>query len=383
MSLIVRTHTEADHEGFAQVRSRVYRGGAPIDPSENLIRPDTFGTVAVRDGVVVGAELDIDMTCTVRGKVHRSMGVASVGVLPEARRGGVGIEMLSKALILYLERGAVLASLAPFRATYYRKVGYATAGPRLSIKCPAHRLPNFGGELEVREITDQDHSAIVPCYEAFAMRYSGINIRGPLQWKSQLGGDTRFAIYAAGDPIEAFVTTRLKWDFWNDVEIRDFAWTSPRGYRAILDFFRGLCINKTSIQWWGPLDDPMLWRYDDQGLEAKADGHMQYRILSVPAVIGAIESEFEGEFVFSVDDPQLEANRGPWRVRFSPGNTEIEKGGEADFEIGIGALTQAALGSPSFDAVFAQGAVKVFHAKGVASARRFLTPHPTFCMDFF
>jgi len=383
MSLIVRTYTDNDREGFAHVRSRVYRGGAPIEPTENLVRPDTFGTVAISDGKIVGAEIDIDMTCTVRGKSLRSMGVASVGVLPEARRGGVGVEMLSKALALYRERGMALASLMPFRAPFYRKVGYATCGPRQSIKCPTHRLPNLGSELEVWELPVDDYSAIVPCYEAFALRYSGMNLRAPLQWKAQLGGDNRFAIYAAGNPVEAYVSTRLKWDFWNDVEIRDFAWATPRGYLAILDFFRGLCINKAAIEWFAPADDPMIWRYDDQAIEVKHVGHMQYRILDIPRVLGSVTADAEGEFCFEVDDPQLSENRGPWQVRFRSGQTEVERGGTPDFALGVGALTQAVLGGPSFDDIVRQGAVIVSNPNGIASARKLLPPHPTFCMDFF
>lgn len=383
MALIVRTYQDSDREGFGHVRSRVYRGGAPIDPTENLIRPDTYGTVAIRDGVIVGAELDIDMTCTVRGQVLRSMGVASVGVLPEARRGGVGLEMLSRALPLYKERGAAIASLMPFRAHYYRKVGYATCGSRLKISCPAHRLPVFGSPLEVRELTTDTYEPIVSCYEAFARRYSGMNVRQAEQWKWQLGGDSRFAIYVAGDPVEAYVSTRLKWDFWNDVEIRDFAWTSRQGYEAILDFFRGLCINKTSISWWGPSEDPMLWRHDDQGMEFKHDGFMQYRILDIPKVIGSISADSEGEFKFRVSDPHLAENEGAWTVRFGAAGTDVERGGSPDFEIDIGALTQAAMGEPSFDAILRQGAVEVHRSEGIDAARRFFAPYPAFCLDFY
>lgn len=383
MSLTVRTYTDADREGFAHVRSMVYRGGVPIEPGENLIRPDTFGTVAVHNGKIVGGEIDIDMTCTVRGRVHRGMGVASVGVLPEARRGGIGIEMLGRALSLYRDRGAVIASLMPFRATFYRKVGYATGGPRLAIQCPTHRLPNFDGELEVRQLTSDSIEAIVPCYEAFARRYSGMNVRASEQWKWQLGGDNRFAIYTAGDPVEAYVSTRLTWNFWNDVEIRDFAWTTPRGYRSILAFFRSLAINKVSVKWFGPANDPILWRYDDQGLEAKHDGAMQYRILDLPAILSGIESESDGEFAFEVEDRHLPENRGPWTVRYRPGSTEVAAGGKPEFRIDIGALTQACLGEPSFDSVLVQGAVEVLRPEGVQAARRLLTPHPSFCLDFF
>ncbi len=311
MSLTVRAYTDADRLGFAHVRSRVYREGAPVDPAENLMRSDTFGVVGELNGKIVAAETEIDMTCTVRGQVLPCAGVAAVGVLPEFRRGGLGLEMLAKALPIYRERGHVLASLIPFRAHYYRKVGYATCGSRFEVKCPAHRLPQFKPELDVWELPSDDYSAVVPCYNAFAKRYSGMNLRNPEQWIWQLGGDNRFAIYAAGNPVEAYVSVRLRWEFWEEMAIRDFAWTTLRGYEAMVAFFRGLCMNKTAISWHEPSEGPALWRYDDQGIVAKLDGQMMYRIVDVPKVLQAIRSEGAGEFTVAVEDPHLPENRVP------------------------------------------------------------------------
>ena len=374
---------DADRDGFAHVKSKVYRDGVPIGPEENMMRPDTFGTVAELDGRIVAIELEIDMTCTLRGSAHKCMGVAAVGVLPEQRRGGVGLEMLTRALPIYKERGAVFASLMPFRAQYYRKAGYATAGTRLSLHCPTNRFPVLESDLELWELPREDYSAIVPCYEAFAKKYSGMNIRREEQWRWQLGGDNRFAIYAAGNPPQAYIATRLKTDFWAEQEVRDLAWTSIEGYRAILGLLRGLCINKTGARWWEPSDSPMLWRYEDQGIEAKFDGPMMYRAVDVPAVLKSIPCEEDLEFSIGIEDPHLGENRGPWKVRASKGCVIVEKASEWDIEIGIQALTQAALGEPSLNAVIGQGEVQVKNKKGLDAALRFFTPHPTFCLDFF
>jgi len=383
MSLVVRAYTDADREGFAHVKSKVYRDGVPIGPEEDLMRPDTFGTVAELDGKIVAVELEIDMTCTLRGSALRCMGVAGVGVLPEKRRTGVGMEMLIKALPIYKERGAAFASLMPFRAHYYRKAGYATAGTRLSMRSPTNRLPILDSNLELWELPRDDYSAIVPCYEGFARKYSGMNIRREEQWRWQLGGDNRFAIYAAGNPPQAFISTRLKTDFWTEQEVRDLAWTSIDGYRAILGMLKGLCINKTGAKWWEPSDSPMLWRYEDQGMEAKFDGPMMYRAIDVPAILESMPCGEDLEFSFSVIDPHLPENNGPWKVRASEGRVAVEKGSESDFEIGIQPFTQAAMGEPSLSTVIRQGEVAVKSQKGLDAALRFFKPHPTFCLDFF
>jgi predicted acetyltransferase len=383
MGLVIRPYRDSDRDGFAHVKSRVYRGGAPFDQDEAVLRPDCFGSLAELDGNIVAVQTEIDMTCTVRRTVLPCAGIAAVGVLPEHRRGGIGLEMLTGALPFYVERGWAMAALMPYRAQYYRRAGYGTAGSRQAMSCPTHRLPSFDSELEIWEVPAEDYAAVVPCYEAYAKRFSGMNFRREGQWYWQLGGDNRLAIYAAGNPVQAFASTRLKVDFWIEQELRDLAWTSIEGYKAIFAFLKRLCINKTGLKWWEHSSSPMRWRFDDQGIESKFDGPMMYRILDVPAVLSAVRSEESGEFCFTVDDPHLEQNRGAWTVRFSSGGTEVAKGGQPAFELSIAALTQAALGEPSFETLLAMGEVRPLDASGLQSAVRFFRPFPTFTLDFF
>ena len=168
-----------------------------------------------------------------------------------------------------------------------------------------------------------------------------MNVRAPGQWRWQLGGDNRFAIYAAGNPPEAFLTTRLKVDFWVEQEVRDLAWTSDRGYRSIMAFLRGLCMNKSGAKWWESAHSPMLWRYDDQGLQTEFDGFMMYRAVDVAGLLRKVSSPHSGEFSIAVDDPHLAENRGPWRVRFDADGTEVERTDKSDIRLGIGAFSQS------------------------------------------
>jgi hypothetical protein len=127
----------------------------------------------------------------------------------------------------------------------------------------------------------------------------------------------------------------------------------------------------------------MLWRHEDQGMEAKFDGPMMYRAVDVLTVLNSIPCEEDLEFSFTIDDPHLSENTGPWTVRASNGIVSVEKSDESDFEIGIQPFTQAALGEPSLSTVLRHGEVAVKNRKGLEAALRFFTPHPTFCLDFF
>jgi predicted acetyltransferase len=127
----------------------------------------------------------------------------------------------------------------------------------------------------------------------------------------------------------------------------------------------------------------MLWRYEDQGMEAKFDGPMMYRAVDVQAVLKSMPCEEDLEFSIGVEDPHLSENRGPWKVHASKGSVSVEKTNTADFEMRIEPFTQAALGEPSLSVVLKQGEVRVHNKEGLDAALRFFTPHPTFCLDFF
>lgn len=379
---IVRRFEPRDREGFARVRSLTYRGGEAVDPTEDLLKDDCRGYVAEMNGQIVGAYTALDMTCNVDGTHLPCAGVAAVAVNPELRKSGVGSELLTQGLRLMKEDGFAFASLYAFRETYYRRFGYEVCGGRFLITVPGHRLPKVDSDLPVRLASDDELPGLIePIYRKFARRWNGMNERTPRMWWRTLGGDTRFKVYVMGDPAEAYAVVRLRFDFWEAQEVKEVAWASERGYRAILGLFSRLGINKSEVAWNEPTASPFLATYMDQGITVTNQRFVMYRALDPVRILNAKKPNGGGEIRLNLTDGWLPENNLDLDVSFSPEGLEVEarpRSRTPKLALPICRFTQVALGEPSYASLAANGIVPESE-----DAERLFAPRAVFCADAF
>lgn len=383
--VIVRPYEESrDADGFLELRSIIYNDGWPIKERENY-QPDFEHYVAELDGKIVGLFTILPQTCNRLDAVFKCGAVASVGVAPDVRRGGVGAAMMSWYVNHAAETGVEMANLYGFREPWYRKFGYEVAGKRYRVTFPSGRLPNIDGGLPVRRLRFEDYPIFAPCYEAFARQRSGMNMRqAAWQWKRVMAENKPLVIYAFGDPVEAYVAVSHQTAFWVEQSISEIVWTTARGYHSALGFLRQLAMNKTSIAWFEPSDGPVYSRFLDNGVQTSIERGTMFRVNDVPAALRAVKAEGTGEFTVRISDHVRPENAGPWRVRWADGVTEVTRTDTADFDLDILRFAQVFLGEPSLEELWRFGDMSVPSEPAVKeSALRFFRPIPTTCYDFF
>lgn len=381
-NVIVRPYEPSDEDEYFRVLSLVYGDGTVIPPEDR--RPghaDRF--VAEVDGEVHGIYSVLPMTCTRGLALLESGGIAAVGVLPEARRGGVASAMMRSAVREMRENGVPMASLYPYRETFYRRFGYETCGKRLRLSVPTERMPKLEEALPIRRLGPADWEALQPAQLAFAHARAGVSTRGERLWERVLGENRPLTVYAAGDPVEAYAVVAHKMNFWEDQWISEIAWSSRAGYESVLAFLKRLGANKTSLSWYEPSDSPFLAGLLDQGVSISVERLPMYRVNDVPAALRSLQAEASGEFSIAVRDVDIPENAGPWRVRYTPAGVEVEKGGEADLIFSIQEFTQAFLGDPSLESLLRMGRGTVQRPASILDASRLLTPMPVYLPDFF
>lgn len=376
--------TEDDREGFAHVRSMVYRGGQPTQPGENLVPPDGQGFVVKDDGTVAGALTALDMTAS-KGVEHlRCAGIAAVGVLPEKRRGGVGSALMRGTHRLLRDEGYLVASLYAFREPFYRQFGYEVCGRVQRIRCPADRLPKLRPKLSARQLRPGEFDLLKPAMDQYCVVYAGGNRRNEEQWRRFAGGDRPKTVYAAGDPVEAYCIIDMSGDFWTDLFVREFVFTSREGYEAILETFRGLAMNKDSVSWLEPSDGPFFARHLDHPVRVELNKPIMFRILDVPGALSKLHPGGAGEVILRVLDPDFPENEGPWRIEFEYGHVAVNPTDEEpDLEMEIGAFTQAYFGEPSLREMARLGFVAIDHPETLVAADALMPPTPVICWDTF
>ncbi|MFZ4508649.1 MAG: GNAT family N-acetyltransferase [Fimbriimonas sp.] len=375
----VRPIQPEDMTDAFDVVSRTYRNGDTIENPESWLDGcETFvGTV---DGKVLGLFQAAPMTAT-RGPALLSCGgIGLVCVAPEARRSGLGSAMMRHYV---RTTPKLLSSLYAFRETFYRKAGYEVCGKRLKITVPVGRLARPEAELEGRLLRPESWREISECYGVYAHQRSGLHIRDEAGWKHKLAENKRLAIYAVGDPIEAYAAVSHDSSFWNDQFISELVWSSRRGYESILAFMHGLGINKNGLAWNEPSDSPYYARFLDQGVQVAVERPIMFRVNRVAAALEALKPTEEGTFSFQIRDDVVPANNGPWRVSFSPEGLTVEESAEADFVLDIRQFVQAFLGEPSLAELVQQDMVEILSNEGLSEAMALLGASPTVCNDFF
>ncbi len=377
MALIVRPYEDRDSDGFYHVRDLTYNNGQ-ITPPENRGKRITADFVAEEDGQIMGAFSVLDLTCTREDRATlKCAGIAGVAVAPAHRHLGVGSAMMAWAVPFLRNQGYQIASLYGFRESFYRKFGYEVCGKRLEMEVPSYRLPRIKPELPVRLLDWQDHREIQACHEAFARRYTAMNVRTDMHWGRVL--DDKKAIYAVGDPVEAYAILEHKIDFWVPQWVNEIAWSSIRGYRSLIAVLSQICINKTALQWYDPADSPYLQMFADQGVEAKDVRRVMYRILDVPGAMSALASREPGAFSMEVKDDLIPENAGCWRVEDNGAQVTCERVDSADLYGDIQAWTVAYLGDPGIQ----RGVIEERESGALAAAARILTPSVAYCQEFF
>lgn len=382
MGVIVRDFRESDTEALSRVWSIAFRGGKPRREDEPIVK-DNSVFVAEADGEIVGGFTIEHMDATRGEATLKTGGVAAVAVLPELRFSGIGAEMMKFALERMKKEGYLLSSLYPFKEGYYRRFGYEVAGQRFKISLPADKLPNVTGSLVARNANADDWREFSEVYLKFARKYSGMWTRTETYWRNFLRDDSPIPVrYLLGDPPEAYLVVRQLGEFWGETTASQLVWTTPEGYRAALAVLRNIGVNRGRISWFEPSDSPYLAQYHDYGAEISLFRPIMFRCIDLPGALRQLPCAEETEFSLSVDDKQIPSNCGPWQVCAGPDGVRLEPSASAELTVDVRHFSQALLGQPSLDRLWAHGLVGG-SARSVEAALRLLPPMPVCCYDFF
>ena len=301
MSIVVRTaESPADDPRLKEVWDWIWGGHAPDDeqlraPSQGEVR-----LLAEVDGKTAGACIAHDFLVA-RGTADlKCGGVAAVGTLPAFRGQGVAHKMMVDLMYAMRDSGHQIASLYAFREKYYRKFGYEVCGWRWELDVPVDRMPRFESDLPVKSVSPEELDQLDGVYNSFIRGFSGSVVRRRDQWERRMGKKPPMVI-AVGDPIEGYCWATVK-EFWEDVKVGEIAWSTERGYEALMGVLQGLASNQKHVVWSEPPNSRFLALHMDQGVEAKMSRWTMFRVLDLPSALMALKLEHEGEFTIEVRD---------------------------------------------------------------------------------
>ena len=182
MSLNLRWVDESEYDRVGEARMYCY--GAAIGERERFRDSVTIGKqydgdvlLAERGGRAVGTATSLKLRMWVRGGAVSCQGVAWVGTVKTARRGGSGASndpgvatrVMNETLRLARDQGHVVSALMPFRGSFYEHFGYGINERRCAWTVPVAVFPK-GSSDGLRFFEARDLPELVACRQRVAER---------------------------------------------------------------------------------------------------------------------------------------------------------------------------------------------------------------------
>ncbi|TDW84096.1 putative acetyltransferase [Kribbella pratensis] len=273
-------------------------------------------------------------------------GVAGVVVAPEYRGRGVGSLLMRAVLNLCVEKGYPLTALYPATTVLYRHLGYEFAGSRQLYTFEAADLRTLGGRRTAVRKAGRDDADLF--LELAAKAHEARRSNGPLIWpraevESWLEDESLFA-YVAEDGFVVY-----KWSDGN-LAVEELIAGSEETARALwATVGSGASIAKT-VEACCPPFDPIHLMVEHEAHRKSWQNRWMLRLVDAPAAFAGrgFPDGVVLEADLRIDDPELPANTGDWRLSVGNGSatlTPAEPSGDA-LRLGPRGLAALYAGTP-------------------------------------
>jgi predicted acetyltransferase len=337
-ALRYRPARRTDIETLADLAARAYRVASLEQRREFYTDHPRFGLRDVRvgelDGRIVSSLVLYPFSATVRGQRVPITGVGSVAVSPEHRRRGVGEALLRGALRELRARSVPFSALYPFRASWYRRLGWGMAELVHQFAVTAADLPASEEARRVRRLLPPDRERVQTLYERAAMTGHFALTRGEAWWHRRLWNyPGEWLVYEPKrGAIEGYVyyePDSTKGPFKLALSVMEIVAVTPAAHRGIIGHLASLADQVEEIHiatradhlWPTLLRDPRNLHPGSEIGAYRDTGNLAHgallRVVDVKTALEAVPlaAHTRGELRLELDDPVLPANARAWRVR--------------------------------------------------------------------
>ena len=264
-------------------------------------------------------------------------GIAGVGTLPEARKGGLVRAIFQKLFLEAYERGVVFSSLCPFSYGYYRQFGYEVACARNRITIPIREFSHLKIKGEFTQIfPGDDCSSLAEIHKIYidklnhgicrdfwpddmAWKYfskndpysTGIHL---FLWRNEEGESRGYIKYEVQKKNDDYM-----------VSVTELVFKDRDALYGILSIFGVLGAQIKTFQWLMPsFLNPLDFISADSDMEQQIILRDMTRVINVKTALEKMRRpRGEGEYVIEVDDNMIAANKGKFLVEYGPEGSRV------------------------------------------------------------
>jgi predicted acetyltransferase len=197
--LTVRRARKRDLDRVLEIHGAAFPDPRPVEVRRRVFLMNKFGgfqhlRVAERAGEVVAHAFLFPMEVWACGRRAPAVGIASVGVAPEARGAGIGKALLASLHDEAEATGAAFSLLYPFRQGFYASLGYGPVSRQRVLTLSPSSIPREWATAlrgTVRRMHGDDAAGVARLYESQGQLGSGFLARTRRLWESYLLDERR------------------------------------------------------------------------------------------------------------------------------------------------------------------------------------------------
>lgn len=291
-------------------------------------------------------------------------GVRVVGVSPQHRRKGIGLELMTRSLQEMYDRDTPISALYPATHTFYRRAGYEQAGVRIHYSMPTAFFDCPGNGLNMREVREEDRTAVNEAYLSRAKRNNGNLERTRFAWDRLIDAlAPRPKMYPFlvedGEAVVGFVTyvqkTAETFDQFG-LDVHDYFAATPEALLRIGNFLGGHRSIAKTVTWAGGHNDPIRMLVSEPQIRTSNREDWMLRIVDVKKALEArgYPPGLSAEVGLRITDDILPQNAGNWTLTVANESAQANKGGNGEIELDIRAL------APLFAGHMSAGQLRAF-----------------------
>lgn len=340
-------------------------------------------------GKVVSGLVQIPMGQWFGGRAIPCLGIAGVGVSPEARGQGEGKQLMLATLREARERSIPLSCLYPSTLSLYRSVGYELAGSRFCYRLRCTDIDVSDRSALVRPSTDQDWGQLRSVYERAARSQDGYLDRGEYIWRrvrQRADQSIKCYVVETDKGIDGYVfvfqerTTGARYN----LRLTDFISLNHQAARCLWSFLHDHRSLTDDVIWFsGPADGPSCVLPEARFTQTLKDRW----VLRLTHVERALASRgypvtSQGKLELLVDDPLLPENAGRYTLEVDRGQAEVRREGRGLLRVSARGLASLYSGFASPCSLRDRGLLEGDHRSLDLALGLFAGPAPGMCDDF-
>jgi len=377
----------SDRERAGQILGYAFAPGAGPDhgPAEDSELFELWGHYG---GELCGTCKLYEPAAWVRGERTTIGGLGAVAVPPERRGRGHARAVCRGALETYRDRGIGLVTLWPFATSFYRQFGWETANEVRRYECEPAAFAEAaasGSAGEMERLTVEDWERLRRVETAYGRPRSLSLARSERWWRERTfadwdGGGRPYCYgYVLDDRLRGYLLYTVA---DGRLSVQDLAYADGDARTALFGFLgaHGAQIDRIVLH--RTTESDLLYRLDPGRVEASVDAGPMVRLTGPEGLETIAWPAVDVDLRLAVTDPLF--GDGTYRLSVADGAATVEAdAGEPDATVGVGALSQLAVGTHGVERAVELGGLAVEDVETRSALSELFRPREVGLREFF